>query len=55
MKKPRAGGKKNPDKVKQRLDRKKVDAICEKVRALPVHDSRTPDEILGYDEYGVPR
>jgi antitoxin VapB len=23
--------------------------------ALPDHDTRTPDEIIGYDEYGVPR
>ena len=37
------------------LDRKKIDAICAKIAALPVLDSRTPDEILGYDEYGVPR
>jgi antitoxin VapB len=37
------------------LDRKKIDAICAKVSALPVLDARTPDEILGYDEYGVPR
>jgi len=23
-------------------------------RALPVQDSRTPDEIIGYDEHGLP-
>ncbi len=23
--------------------------------ALPDYDTRTPDEIIGYDEYGVPR
>ena len=37
------------------LDRKKIDAIRARVSALPVLDARTPDEILGYDEYGVPR
>jgi antitoxin VapB len=37
------------------LDRAKVNAICDKVAALPVLDSRTPDEILGYDAFGIPR
>ena len=37
------------------LNRKKIDAIRARVSALPVLDARTPDEILGYDEYGVPR
>jgi len=37
------------------IDRKKVDALLEKMRALPVMDSRSPDEILGYDEFGLPR
>src|SRR6266852_3263314 len=37
------------------LNRKKIDAIRARVSALPVLDTRTPDEILGYDEYGVPR
>ena len=23
--------------------------------SLPTYDTRTPDEIIGYDEYGVPR
>ena len=23
--------------------------------ALPVHDPRSPDEIIGYDEFGIPR
>jgi antitoxin VapB len=29
--------------------------IGERVAALPVLDARTPDEILGYDERGLPR
>ena len=32
-----------------------VERLQETVRALPVLDSRTPEEILGYDEYGLPR
>ena len=30
-------------------------AIGERVAALPVLDSRAPEEILGYDERGLPR
>jgi antitoxin VapB len=30
-------------------------AIGERVAALPVLDERTPEEILGYDERGLPR
>ncbi|HAX45159.1 MAG TPA: type II toxin-antitoxin system VapB family antitoxin [Bryobacteraceae bacterium] len=29
--------------------------ISAKIRALPVLDDRTADEIIGYDEHGVPR
>jgi len=28
--------------------------IARRVKALPVVDDRTPDEILGYDENGLP-
>ncbi len=31
-----------------------LDEITERCAALPVLDSRTPDEILGYDEHGLP-
>jgi len=47
MKKPRAGEINNPmahqpvRRTQQPIDRKKVDAICAKVSALPVLDSRT--------------
>jgi antitoxin VapB len=40
--------------VKRPIDRKKIDAIRAKMAALPVLDPRTPDEILGYDEFGLP-
>ena len=32
-----------------------LDEIARHCARLPVRDSRTPDEILGYDEIGVPR
>ena len=37
------------------LDRKKIDAVCAGIAALPVLDRRSPDEILGYDAFGIPR
>jgi hypothetical protein len=40
---------------KRPIDQKKVDAICAKLASLPDLDSRTPDKILGYDSFGVPR
>jgi antitoxin VapB len=33
----------------------RVMALARRIAARPVLDSRTPDEILGYDESGVPR
>ena len=30
-------------------------AIGERLASAPTYDDRTPDEIIGYDEYGVPR
>jgi antitoxin VapB len=36
------------------IDWKKVDDITQKLAALPVLDSRSIDEILGYDEFGLP-
>lgn len=36
------------------IDMKKIEAIQKEIAALPVLDSRTPDEILGYDEFGLP-
>ncbi len=37
------------------IDWKKVEAIQKKVAAMRTLDSRTDDEILGYDEFGIPR
>ena len=37
------------------LNRARVDALCAKIGSLPVLDARTPDEILGYDQFGIPR
>lgn len=52
--------------LKERLERLKqergqhlilgqLEEIVSRVDRLPVLDSRTPDEILGYDEHGLPR
>ena len=38
----------------QRGIRAEVRRIQERVARLPVLDNRTPDEIVGYDEHGVP-
>jgi antitoxin VapB len=35
--------------------RDKVDEILRRIHALPILDPRTPDEILDYDENGMPR
>ena len=32
-----------------------LDEIALRCAALPVKDTRTADEIIGYDEHGVPR
>jgi hypothetical protein len=37
------------------FNRTKVDALCARIGALPVADARTSEEILGYDEFGIPR
>jgi hypothetical protein len=34
--------------------RKAIDAIVERVARLPVLDDRSAEEILGYDENGLP-
>lgn len=31
-----------------------IDKAVAAIKALPVLDPRTPDEILGYDEFGLP-
>lgn len=42
-----------PSRAKRRLAR--VRAIQSRVAALPTRDQRPADEILGYDEDGLPR
>ena len=37
------------------VDLGKVSSITKKIAGLPVRDSRSNDEILGYDEFGIPR
>jgi len=34
---------------------RQVEALLRRVDAIPPLDTRTPDEILGYDERGLPR
>ena len=42
------------DRTRKRLAAE-LDEIARHCSRLPVLDSRTPDEILGYDEHGLPR
>jgi antitoxin VapB len=39
---------------KGRVDRGKVGKLLEYFDSLPIDDPRTPDEIIGYNKYGVP-
>lgn len=41
--------------TKKDIDWDEVDRILDRVAKLPVLDDRTPDEIIGYDENGLPR
>ncbi|MGA7461870.1 MAG: hypothetical protein WBW69_16695 [Candidatus Korobacteraceae bacterium] len=36
------------------IDKQAIQEILDRVDALPTLDNRTPDEILGYDENGLP-
>jgi antitoxin VapB len=40
---------------RERLVLSQLEEIVRRVDQLPVLDSRSQDEILGYDEHGVPR
>jgi len=42
-------------RTRQPINRERVDALCARINAMPVLDSRSPDEILGCDEFGIPR
>ncbi len=37
------------------IDLDRVNAIVERIAALPILDPRPADEILGYDDFGLPR
>jgi antitoxin VapB len=41
-------------KTSRPFNRTKVDDLCARIGALPVVDARTPEEILGYDAFGIP-
>ena len=41
-------------KAQQPVDRRSVDAISRRITALPILDRRSEDEILGYNQFGVP-
>ena len=41
-------------KTDRPLNRTRVDALCARIGALPVVDSRNPEEIPGYDAFGIP-
>ena len=34
--------------------RRRLDRLRAQIAAMPVLDGRTPDEIIGYDEHGLP-
>ena len=42
-------------RVRGRRLRDEIRAIRQRCAALPVLDARSPEEILGYDDIGVPR
>ena len=47
-------GRLRRERVKRRLA-DELDEIALHCARLPVHDSRPADDILGYDEHGLPR
>ena len=49
-----AAGVATPPK-RRGFDEARVKAIIARVSALPLLDDRTADDIIGYDEFGVPQ
>jgi antitoxin VapB len=43
-----------PAPRKGRIDQEALERTLAKIRSYPVTDDRSPDEILGYDENGLP-
>jgi antitoxin VapB len=52
-----AGPQAAPESEEERLEavRARIRTIQDRVAAMPDIDTRSADEIIGYDEYGVPR
>ena len=46
--------KEKEDRILAVSRKQKIDEILERMSSLPVLDPRAPDEIIGYDEYGLP-
>jgi antitoxin VapB len=44
-----------PQPSQRAFDDARVQAIIARVSALPLLDDRSADDIIGYDEFGVPR
>ena len=44
----------NPSTLERTLRLERIQAIAEACAALPTLDRRSQDEILGYDEHGLP-
>lgn len=42
-------------KLKEHYNRRQIEQIMRRVDAMPTLDDRPADEILGYDENGLPR
>jgi antitoxin VapB len=40
---------------RQQILKGQLEEILQRVDRLPILDPRSPDEILGYDEHGLPR
>lgn len=38
----------------KQIDRARIDEIVAGIAALPVVDARSPDELIGYDDAGLP-
>jgi antitoxin VapB len=44
----------NGKAAKPKMSPDQIIAITARCKALPDHDTRSPDEIIGYDEFGIP-
>jgi hypothetical protein len=44
----------NGKSPKPQMSLDKIIALTARCKALPDHDTRSPDEIIGYDEFGIP-